>query len=497
MNFVNLTTARSINRSTEVGVRKAAGAGRGSLIAQFMGEALIYSAAGMLIALSLCELALPAARALLDVPMAFEYWRSPTLMAAIVTITLATALLSGFYPAVLLSRLKPASILNGGRSRTGQSRGLRQALVIFQFAMLASLVASVIVAGQQIDHLLKKTQRLDGEHMLLIHHATCRRAFVDELRKLPGVAGAACTQSAPINIVTNNAAAKLADGTRRSFEVVRIDVGFLELYGFGPLAGRFFRADQPADITEPNSTAPKRVVISATAVREFGFESAEAAIGRDPFPGSGQPMEVIGVVDDFRMGRFAEPMYAMVYIAEPASGQGLNVRLKGERVPETLESIDDLWLRLGDPRPMNRQFLNEQIEFMHRSIVRQRQIFGAFAVLAVSLAIVGLLGLASSAAEERRLEIGIRKAFGAGTSAIVRSILWRFTKVAAAAGVIGCLVALPLMRRWLEGFQDRIDLEPWMFAGACAAIVGVAIVTVLGHSLHMARARPVTALRNE
>jgi putative ABC transport system permease protein len=497
MNFVNLTTARSIHRSTEVGVRKAAGAGRGSLIAQFMGEALIYSAVGMLIALSLCELALPVARTLLDVPMTFEYWRSPALIAAIVAITLVTALLSGFYPALLLSRLNPASILNGGRSRTGQSRGLRQALVIFQFAMLASLIVSVIVAGQQIDYLLKKTQRFDGEHMLLIHHATCRRAFLDELRMLPGVAGAACTQSAPINIVTNNAAAKLADGTRRSFEVVRIDSGFLELYGFRPLAGRFFRADQPADITEPGSTSVQRVVLSATAVREFGFESAEAAIGRDPFPGSGQPMEVIGVVDDFRVGRFADPMYAMVYIAEPSSAQLLSVRLKGERLPETLERIDDLWLRLGDPRPMDREFLSEQIEFMHRSIVRQRWIFSAFATLAVSLAIVGLLGLASSAAEERRLEIGVRKAFGAGTLGIVRLILWRFLKLAAAAGVIGSLIALPLMSRWLESFQDRIDPEPWMFAGACALIISVAIATVLGHSLIMARARPITALRNE
>ncbi|GFE79673.1 ABC transporter permease [Steroidobacter agaridevorans] len=497
MNFVNLTTARSIHRSTEVGVRKAAGAGRGALVAQFMGEALILSAVGMLIALSLCELALPVARTLLDAPMTFEYWRNPTLIAAIVAITVLTALLSGFYPAVLLSRLNPASILNGGRSRTGQSRGLRQALVIFQFAMLASLVVSVIVAGQQIDHLLKMTQRFDGEHMLLIHHASCRRAFLDELRTLPGVAGAACSQSAPINVVTNNAAAKRADGTRRSFEVVRIDAGFLELFGFRPLAGRFFRADQPADITAPESTAVKRVVISATAVREFGFESAEAAIGREPFPGSGTPMEIIGVVDDFRIGRFAEPMYSTVYVAEPSRTQLLCVRLEGEHLPETLDRIDELWLRLGDPRPINRQFLSESIEFMHRSIVRQRWIFSAFAVLAVSLAIVGLLGLASSAAEERRLEIGVRKAFGAGTSAIVRLILWQFTKLAAAAGVIGCLIALPLMRRWLEGFEDRIELQPWMFAGACVLILGVAVATVLGHSLLMARARPITALRNE
>lgn len=494
MNFVNLTTARSIHRSTEVGVRKAAGAGRGSLIAQFMGEALIFSTAGMVIALSLCELSLPLARALLDVPMTFEYWRSSRLLAAIVVITVVTALLSGCYPAVLLSRLKPAAILNGGRSRTGQSRGLRQALVIFQFAMLAALVVSVIVAGRQIDHLLLKSQRFDGERMLVIH-ATCRPAFVDELRKLAGVAGAACSQSAPINLMTNNLVAKLADGTRRAFELVRIDAGFLELYGFQPLAGRFFRADQPADISAGESTPVQRIVISATALREFGFKSAEAALGRDPFPGSGTPFEIIGVVEDFRLGRFAEPMYSTVYTAEPSRSQLLSVRLRGDRLPETLEQIDELWQRLGDAAPISRQFLSQSIEFMHRPIVRQRWIVSAFAILAVSLAMVGLLGLASSAAEERRLEIGIRKAFGADTSAIARLILWRFVKLAALAGVIGCSIAHPLMARWLETFEDRIDLQPWMFAGACALIVGVAVLTVLGHSILVSRARPVAALR--
>lgn len=496
MNFVNLTTARSIHRSTEVGVRKAAGAGRGSLIAQFMGEALIFSVVGMVIALSLCELSLPVARTLLDVPMTFEYWRSPRLLLAIVAITVVTASLSGFYPAVLLSRLKPASILNGGRSRTGQSLRLRQSLVIFQFAMLASLVVSVIVAGRQIDHLLQKSQRFDGERMLVLI-ASCRPAFLDELRKLAGVAGAACAESAPVNLLTNSLVARLADGTQRAFELLRIDAGFLELYGFSPIAGRFFRADQPADISAGESPTPQRIVISATAVREFGFQSAEAALGRDPFPGSGTPFEIIGVVDDFRLGRFDQPMYSMVYLAEPSRTHILSVKLKGEHVPETLEQIDELWQRLGDPAPMNREFLSQSIESMHRSIVRQRWIFNAFAVLAVSLAIVGLLGLASSAAAERRLEIGIRKAFGASTPAIVRLILWRFTKIAAVAGVIGCLIALPLLSRWLETFEDRIDLQPWMFAGACALIVGVAVLTVLGHATLMARARPIAALRNE
>jgi putative ABC transport system permease protein len=202
-------------------------------------------------------------------------------------------------------------------------------------------------------------------------------------------------------------------------------------------------------------------------------------------------------VDDFRLGRFDQPMYAMVYFAEPSRARLLSVKLRGDGIPETLHQIDRLWKEFGDPTPISRSFLSESIEATYRSIARQRALLGAFAVLAVSLAIIGMLGLASSSAEERGLEIGVRKAFGAGTAEIVRLVLWRFIKLAGMAGILGCLVAVPLMRHWLEGFADRVELEPWMFIGTCALIVCVAAVTVCGHVMLIARARPTAALRNE
>ncbi|MBL8265792.1 FtsX-like permease family protein [Steroidobacter sp.] len=494
MNFVNLTTARSLRRSTEVGVRKAAGASRWDLIVQFMGEALILSVIGMVAALSLCELSLPAVPTLLDVPLTFEYWRNVPLLLAIVGITAVTALLSGFYPAVLQARLQPAAILNGGKSRTGQSKGLRQALVVSQFAVLAVLLAAVVVAQSQLDHLLQKSLRFSGDQMLMIA-STCRPAFINELRSLPAVVGVACSESAPLNLQKNNRVAKLADGTRRSFEGVRVDAGFFELYGLQPLAGRFFRANDLGDVLADDNQRVQRVVLNASAVRQFGFESAEAAIGRDPFPGADLSLEVIGVVEDFRLGRFDEPMFPMVYAAQPDRARMLSVKLRGEGVAETLERIDALWKQLGDPKPINRFFLSESIQDMHSSIVRQRRIFSAFAGLAVSLAIVGMLGLASSAAEERRLEIGVRKAFGAGVPDILLLILWRFVKLAGLAGILGGVLAVPLLNRWLQGFEDRIDLQPWVFVGTGVLIVVIAVFTVCIHATLMARAKPAEALR--
>jgi putative ABC transport system permease protein len=494
MNFVNLTTARAIRRSIEVGVRKAAGASRGHLIAQFMGETLIFSAIGMAIALSLCELSMPIVRNLLDVPITFEYWRSPPLMLTIGSITVVTALLSGFYPAALLAGAKPASILNGGKSQTGQTRGLRQALVMVQFAVLAALVIGVIVAQKQLDHLLQKSLRFDDDQMLMIA-SSCRQAFVDELRKIVGVAGVACSASAPLNLSITSSVLTGIDGTRHSFEVERIDGHWLDLYGLQPLAGRFFRADAPEDVIPHEPGRPWRIIINATAAREFGFESPQAAVGKNPFSNPDVSFEVVGVIKDFRLGRFDQPMAATLYLIEPDRDNMLSVKLRGEHIPETLQRIDELWKELGDPKPISRFFLSETIEQMHRSIVRQRSIFAAFAVLAISLAIVGMLGLASSTAEERRLEIGVRKAFGASVRDVVRLVLWRFIKLAALAALLGCCLAVPLMNHWLEGFVDRIDLQAWMFLGTCVLIVSVAVLTVCGHALIMSRSRPSDALR--
>jgi putative ABC transport system permease protein len=276
---------------------------------------------------------------------------------------------------------------------------------------------------------------------------------------------------------------------------VYIDGHWFDLYGLQPLAGRLFRADAPEDIIPREPGRPWRVVINATAVREFGFESPQAAIGKNPFPGATNSFEIVGVIEDFRLGRFNQPMAATLYQIQPDRDLMLSVKLRGERIPETLERIDELWKELGDPNPVSRSFLSETIEQMHRGVVRQRSIFAAFAVLAVSLAIVGMLGLASSVAEERRLEIGVRKAFGATVPDVVRLVLWRFIKLAAIAGVLGCCLAVPVMKHWLEGFVDRIDLQAWMFIGTCVLIVGVAVLTVCGHALIMSRARPSDALR--
>lgn len=201
------------------------------------------------------------------------------------------------------------------------------------------------------------------------------------------------------------------------------------------------------------------------------------------------------MIKDFRLGRFDQPMDSMVYVNEPDRARLLSVKLRGDHVPETLDRIDELWKRLGDPKPIHRFFLSESIEGMHRSIVRQRWIFSAFAVLSVMLAIVGMLGLASSAAEEKQLEIGVRKAFGASVPDIVRLVLWRFIKLAVLAGLLGCLFAGPLMNRWLERFEDRTELEPWVFLGTCLLSVSVAVLTVCVHAVLMARALPIKALR--
>ncbi|HEX5689077.1 MAG TPA: FtsX-like permease family protein, partial [Roseiflexaceae bacterium] len=372
---------------------------------------------------------------------------------------------------------------------------LRRGLVVLQFAVLAALLATITVVTLQIDHLTTRSLRYEGEQMLLIQ-ASCRRALVDELRRTPGIVGAACAESAPLNLSTTKLVAKRADGVMQTFEAVRVDAGFLELYGLRPLAGRFFR-DDAADMASDDAARVQRVVINMTAVRRFSLGSAQAAIGRNPIPGATRTYEVIGVVDDFRLGRYDEEMLPMMYQAEPNRARLISVKLDGTAVATTLERIDARWEELGDDEPIRRRFLSEAIEEMHRVFTLQRWMLGMFCGLALSLAAAGMFGLASATAQERQLEIGVRKAFGAGIEQILQLVLWRFVRLAAVAGVIGCAVAAVVLDRWLVGFDpiDRIEQQWWMFAATLAFVIGVALVAVVGHTWMMARARTTTALR--
>jgi putative ABC transport system permease protein len=506
LNFVNLTTARATRRAIEVGIRKAAGASRTDLVIQFIGESIIYVALSMVLALALVEVLMPYFNAFLGRTIIFDYWRSPDLATSIVAAVLLVGTLAGAYPAVVLSAFPPAWVL---RSRSGGPSGshrLREALVILQFAILIGLSVSTGILYQQTNFATHDSLRFDKDQVLLIR-GSCAKAFKDEVRALSGVRGASCSFVAPIlNPVV--IPTQLHDGQRLSIHESAIDIGFLELYGFKPLAGRFFAAAHEEDVPPADPKAPLRlrVVINETARRQLGYATPGGAIGQsiplvllrslddvtDPYSA-----EIIGVVADFPMGSIRDPIGPTVFYVEPNLFQLMSVKLSGRQIPETLASIDLLWKRLGSPRPISRFFFDQQVEDTYRDMIRQERLMTVLEAVSLLIACLGLFGIAAFNSERRTKEIGIRKVMGAETHDIMRMLLLQFSKPVFYGSLIAWPVAAFIMNRWLQGFAYHVPLGPWLFIATTALTLIVALATVSAHCWPVARAKPAAALRYE
>jgi putative ABC transport system permease protein len=526
INFVNLTTARATRRAVEVGVRKVSGAERRTLIVQFIGESMIYAVLGAGLAILFAHLALPSFNGFLQRTIVFDYLRDPRLLGAIVIGVVAVGVLAGAYPALVLSRFPPAAVLK--RGLTGHLRGgrSRQILVALQFMVLIVLALVSTTITRQADYAMNAALRFDKDQMLVINRTApspnalpCDSTFATAVRALPGVRGAVCSGGSPIQQLEAqeiHTDVTGPDGVMVKADEMLADFGYFELFGIKPVAGRGFSRDFSGDVAPQDGAAPPSVVINETMSRALGFPTPQSAIGQTirwyPFlPVTAasiavfngktapplSPSEIVGVVPDFALVSARQALQPTIFSVSPIGNTVLDVKLQGSQIPDTLAAIDRLWKQFGQPWPIDRSFLDQQIEDMYRDVTRLSDVMAASAAVAVFVACLGLLGLAAFAAESRTKEIGVRKALGASRADVLRLVLWEFNKPVLWASLIAWPIAYVIMRRWLEGFAERVDVGLWMFPLASAVALAIAILTVAGHALLVARTRPGAALRYE
>jgi len=494
--FVNLSTARSVRRALEVGVRKACGATRAELILQFLGESVIYVAFATCLGLVLSALLLPSVNAFLNSGGHLDFGHDPALIAAILVGVVAVGVLAGAYPAFVLSAFRPSTVLKGSVLRSGGAFA-RQALVVLQFAILIGLIVAVSVIYRQCVYVTRDALRVNTEQVLLIR-ATCKPALLNELRALPAVRGAYCSSEALLDRAAFGNV-QLRDGTPLAIDETSLDFRTFGLYGIRPVAGKLPTHDVGG--TGPAQDASD-VVINETAVRRLGFTSASAAIGQLlPFtnvPRDFADREIVAVIPDFAFDVGLQKIRPTLYLAAPEGQYRLiNVKLAGDEIPKTLAAIDRIGASTGAEAPLDRIFLGQYIQNLYVSVLKEAQALAVFAAVAVVLACLGLLGLAAAAAERRTREIGIRKAMGAGTTDILRMLLWQFSTPIIWANLLAWPVSALLLKRWLEGFADHVNLSLLTFVAAGALALVIALATVAGHALVLARAKPVEALRYE
>ena len=516
INFVTLMTARATRRAVEVGVRKAVGARRADLIAQFMGEALIYVLIALVIAVAAAELALPGVDAFLARTMVFDYLHDPPLLAALIGVALATTVLAGFYPALVLSGFRAAQALKGGVGQARGAAGVRQVLVVAQFAILIGLIIVTATVHRQTSFALNDALRLNVDQVVRIS-AVCNPDFRQELAALPGVKMATCASEAAEGQSASSTVVRLPSGANLTLQAARAEVGFFEIHGLKPMAGRFFARERGEDMLledRSNGAGPltpdlqPTVVLNESATRLLGYRTAGDAVGRPitwtrwsaGVGPAGPPLHssrIIGVVRDFTLGSIRSSIAPSVYFIDVCCAEYTLVRLDGRRLPETLPAIDRVWKRAGHDRPIQRTFESQAVQALYRDVYTQGVAISVCSGLAVVIACLGLFALAAFTTERRTKEIGVRKAMGASTFDVVRLLLWQFTKPVLWANLIAWPVAFWAMDHWLHGFAYRVDLPPWLFVVAAAAAVLIAWLTVLAHAWLVARAKPATALRYE
>ena len=514
INFVTLMTARAARRAVEVGVRKSAGASRRDLVIQFMGEALIYVVMAGVVGVALAELVLPAFNLLVQRKIGFDYLHDPALAAEMLGVVLVVALAAGAYPAFVLSGFRPAAVLKGGPVKIGGA-GVRQVLVIFQFAVL---IALMLVAGtiyRQTMFSLNDATHLDKANTLLLLAKPCTETLRDQVRKIPGVTDAACSSAMALNVADNETTLTVGS-IHKSAAIDPVDYGFLETYRVRPLAGRLFDPNRPSDAAYGlNFHQP--VVLNETMARGMGFPSPAAAVGKTilwsgladlgiPEAQRGAymanaPSVIIGVVPDFTFGSARSKIPGSIYMIGPKQGAqfnslALNVRFDPARKMQAIAGIERVWKRFGEG-PLTRYFVDQFMLRLYIDTIVQGAVITACALIALSIACLGLFALSAYTTERRTKEIGIRKAMGASSGDILKLLLWQFTQPVLWA----CLIALPatwlVMDWWLGGFAYRVSQAPWTFAVAAASAIVIAWGTVFVHALRVARARPVGALRYE
>ena len=496
VNYANLAVARSARRAREVGLRKVVGARRGQIAAQQLAESVLTALLALGVGLGLARLLLPAFAAWMGRDVGPAVFGSPLMLAGLAGLALGLGLVAGAYPALVLTAVAPSRALRGSVAGPPGRRRLRSLLVVGQYAAATVLVAGSLVIYRQMQFVRDQPLGFDRAHVVTfttmdLDGRQGLPGFAQEVRRLPGVVGLTASSHLPTDI---DASTRIAAWEGRPegggppvqvFEAF-VDDDFLPVYGIALAAGRGFSAAFPADTAGA-------VVLNETAARAFGW-TAETAVGKTIARWGG--VRVVGVVRDFHLHSLHRPLAPLLLYASHDAFNQVSVRVRPERLAETLAGIEAAWARRS-AYPFAYRLLDDEFDRLYRADAKLGQGVAAFTLVALLIACLGLFGLATDAAARRTKEVGIRKVLGASAPRLVALLTRDFLRPVVLAVVVAAPVAYVGGSRWLETFAYRVPLGPGVFVAAGTLALAVAALTVSLHTLRAAHADPVRALRAE
>ena len=496
INFINLSTARSGRRAREVGIRKVVGAQRGGLFRQFLSESFLASTAAAGVGLGLAHLALPFFNSVWGTSLRMTTRADILIFGALAVLI---GLLSGSYPALVLSSFRPALVLRGKWSRGTGAAFLRKALIVFQFSAAIILFIATGVVADQMGYLRTKDLGFTKDQVLgvrLRDDGVIRdyEGVKNEFLRDPAIAAATAASSLPgVQAATLPYVPDGFDGHGILVRTLFVDQDYIPAMGMKIAAGRAFLRDHPTDIESA-------LVINRTAQARFGWADAVgktiACVNRDE-PGGGVEGKVIGVVEDFHVRSLHQEVEPVILRVRPSALRILLLKIKGGNLERARKLVENRMKVLQPRFPPETFFLDDIFEDLYMNERRLGRIFKTFSMITVLVACLGLFGLAAYAAEQRTKEIGVRKVLGATTS----RVLWLLTREFSGLVLLANLLAWPagflLMKNWLKNFAYRTAVTPAVFILAGAAALAIAVITVSVQAYRAAAADPVRSIRYE
>jgi putative ABC transport system permease protein len=516
-NFVNSSTAVAQLRAKEVALRKTMGAKRRQLIQQFLSETAIICLLGFSVALILVELTMPAFRSFWDKPISADYLSDPALLGGMLILFPIVVLCAGYYPALYLTKFRPAETLTSNKSNTGEKAGLRKALVLVQFAVSIGLAIVATIIQLQFDFATKQNLGFERENKMILSGVYQKEVkasfetFEQEIERLLGVRSMARSYYAmgEGNYSGRSVSADWFGEGNHGVRFAPVEFGYFTTYNVPLLTGRNFNKDFSNDTFKPikteegdETTVDGTAVINRTALKRFELKTPEDAIGKTIYMGvddglSRGAFTIVGVVEDFKERNVREPVSPTVFIIYPEYFQKATISLEPGSLPNITQEIERVWKTFYPNNPISYEFLDEKLELLYATAQRRSQMLFAFSVLAVIISALGLYGLASFTATRRTKEVGLRKVMGASSLRITAMMVRQFSMPVIWANVIAWPLAWYMAKDWLDGFEYRIEMDITIFIMFGVGALLIAWVTVGGHAWNVARKKPVTALRYE
>lgn len=500
--YINLSTARSLERAKEVGIRKVIGAEKKQLFVQFLGESAITCIAAVILSLLIAVLLLPAFNDLTNEQLHSGALFSISFISFSFLVALIVSVLAGIYPALILTGFQPVKVLKGSFKNTASGQALRKSLIVFQFAISVFLIVSTFIVQQQLYYIQHAKLGYDRDHVLVLplddRMMSNLTLIKQQFKENADILSVSSCSNTPVEGGGgfNMRSDVMPADKQMTVTADRVDEDFVNTLGLQIIAGRNLNAQDTKDVS--NDDYHKNIyhfIINESSAKQLGW-TAQQAIGKKMFLGEQRPGIVAGVVKDFHFESMHAPIKPFVLFPEGWKRE-LLVKVSGTHLQETISSLETKWKILVPYRPFEFHFLDEDYNKLYSSEIRLGKIMNLFAGIAIVLACLGLFGLSAYAAQQRFKEIGIRKVLGASVSNIVISLSKDFIALTMMAIMIALPFAWWATTKWLQDFSYRASISWTLYALAGFVTVFLAVITVSFQAIKAANANPVKSLRTE